>query len=156
MERIPFIKKWAHKILETQSDRLKEMDYHIVHLHTHRRSFFYRSFSVELASRFLMCFEVNIIMFALAAMFPGLHVSFLDAIIITAAYSLFANIVFFVPMQIASKEGGYMLAFEMLGLPSSPAFIIGIITRIRELFWIFIGIVLLKTNKEKIKSNYIN
>jgi hypothetical protein len=156
MEKIPFIKKWARRMSETKSDRLKEMDYHISHLHTHRRSSFYWSFFVELSSRFLICCEVNIIMFALSAMFPGVHVSFLDAIIITAAYSLFANIVFFIPMQIASKEGGYMLAFETLGLPSSPAFIIAIITRIRELFWIFIGIILLKTNKEKLKSNYID
>jgi uncharacterized protein (TIRG00374 family) len=156
MEKIPFIKKWARQTGETKSDRLREMDYHISHLHTHRRSSFYCSFFVELASRFLICCEVNIIMFALAGMFPELHVSFLDAIIITAGYSLFANMVFFIPMQIASKEGGYMLAFETLSLPSSPAFIIGIITRIRELFWIFIGIILLKTNREKLKSNYID
>jgi hypothetical protein len=153
MEKIPLIKKWARRINESKRDRLKEMDYHISHLHVHRRSSFYCSFFVELASRFLMCCEVNIIMIALSAMYPGVHVSFLDAVIITAAYSLFANIVFFVPMQIASKEGGYMLAFETLGLPSSPAFLIGIITRIRELFWIFIGIILLKTGKEKINSN---
>jgi hypothetical protein len=92
-------------------------------------------------------------MFALATMFPGLHVSFLDAVIITAGYSLFANLVFFVPMQIASKEGGYMLAFEILGMSSSPAFIVGIITRIRELFWIFAGIVLLKTKRKIINYN---
>jgi hypothetical protein len=156
LTKIPFIKKWARQVYETKSDKLKEMDYHISHLHTHRRSSFYWSFSVELASRFLMCYEVNIIMFALAAMFPGLNVSFFDAIIITAGYSLFANLVFFIPMQIASKEGGYMLAFEILGLSSSPAFIVSILTRVRELFWIFTGIVLLKTNREKINSNYKN
>jgi hypothetical protein len=154
LSKIPFIKKWATQINETKLDKLKEMDYHISHLHTHRRSSFYWSLLAELASRFLMCYEVNIIMFALAVMFPDLNMSFLDAIIITAGYSLFANIVFFIPMQIASKEGGYMLAFEVLGLPSSPAFIVSIITRIRELFWIFIGIVLLKISKKKINSNY--
>jgi hypothetical protein len=156
LTKIPFVKKWARQVCETKSDKLKEIDYHISHLHTHRRSSFYWSFFVELASRFLMCYEVNIIMFALAAMFPGLNVSFLDAVIITAGYSLFANLVFFIPMQIASKEGGYMLAFEILGLSSSPAFIVSIITRIRELFWIFTGIVLLKINKEKINSDYKN
>jgi hypothetical protein len=103
-----------------------------------------------------MCYEVNIIMIALSAMFPELQVSFLDAITITAGYSLFANLIFFIPMQIASKEGGYMLAFEILSLPSSPAFILSIITRIRELFWIFIGIILLKTGKKKMKLDYIN
>jgi hypothetical protein len=148
LTKIPFVKKWAKQIIETKSDKLKELDYHIAHLHNHRRSSFYWSFFAELASRFLMCYEVNIIMFALAAMFPYLHVSFLDAIIITAGYSLFANLVFFIPMQIASKEGGYMLAFEILGMSSSPAFIVGIITRIRELFWIIAGIILLKTNKK--------
>jgi hypothetical protein len=150
LAKIPFIKKWAKQVTETKSEKLKEMDYHISHLHTHRLSSFYLSFFVELVSRFVMCYEVNIIMFALAGMFPELHVTFVDAIIITAGYSLFANLVFFVPMQIASKEGGYMLAFETLGLPSSPAFIVGMITRIRELFWIFIGIILLKTSKDKV------
>lgn len=155
LSKIPFIKKWARQISVTKQDKLKEMDYHISHLHTHRRSSFYWSFAAELASRFLMCCEVNIIMYALAVMFPGLTVSFLDAIVITAGYSLFANAVFFIPMQIASKEGGYMLAFEVLGLPSSPAFIVSIITRIRELFWIFTGILLLKISKEKINTSYI-
>jgi uncharacterized protein (TIRG00374 family) len=150
LSKIPLVKKWAMHIGETKSDKLKEIDYHISHLHTHRRSSFYWSFFVELASRFLMCYEVNIIMFALAAMFPGIHISFIDAITITAGYSLFANLVFFIPMQIASKEGGYMLAFEVLSLPSSPALILSIITRIRELFWIFTGTVLLKTGTKKI------
>jgi hypothetical protein len=156
LTKVPFIKKWARRVCETKSDKLKEMDCHISHLHTHRRSSFYWSFAVELASRFLMCCEVNIIMFALAAMFPGMNMSFADAVIITAGYSLFANLVFFIPMQIASKEGGYMLAFEVLGLSSSPAFIVSILTRIRELFWIFTGIVLLKTNRGKVNSNYKN
>jgi hypothetical protein len=156
LTKIPFVKKWAGRITETQQDKLKEMDYHISHLHTHRRSAFYLSFIVELASRFLMCCEVNVIMFALTDMFPALHVSFLDAIIITAGYSLFANMVFFIPMQIASKEGGYMLAFEVLAMPSSPAFIVSIITRIRELVWIFIGIVLLKMSRETVNSDYKN
>jgi hypothetical protein len=151
LSEIPFVKKWARQIIETKSDKLKEMDYHISHLHTHRRSSFYLSFFAELASRFLMCYEVNIIMIALAVMFPDLNMSFLEAITVTAGYSLFANIVFFIPMQIASKEGGYMLAFEALSLPSSPAFIVSIITRIRELFWIFVGIILLKISKKKNK-----
>lgn len=147
--KIPFVKKYVNKISETKMDKLKEIDSQISHLHTHRRSSFYWAFFVEFLSRYVMCFEVNIIMFALASMFPDVHVTFLDAVMVTTGYSLFANLVFFVPMQIGSREGGYMLAFEAVSLPTSPAFIVSIVTRIRELFWIFIGLLLLRTGKQK-------
>lgn len=149
LSKIPFLKKSINKLLEKKSDRFKEIDSQISNLHTHRRSSFYWSFFMEFLSRYIMCFEVNIIMFALSPMYPGIHISFIDAVMITAGYSLFANLVFFVPMQIGSKEGGYMLAFEAIGKRTSPAFIVSIVTRIRELFWIFIGILLLRTGKQK-------
>ncbi|MDR2564230.1 MAG: flippase-like domain-containing protein [Prevotellaceae bacterium] len=142
--KIPLIKKITRKIYNNNLDKLKEIDQQIVHLHTHRRLSFYCSFVAEFLSRVAGCFEVSVIMYALSPLYPQISVTVADAIIITAGYSLFANLVFFVPMQIGSREGGYMLAFETVGLPSAPALIVSLLTRIRELFWILIGFMLMR------------
>jgi uncharacterized protein (TIRG00374 family) len=142
--KIPLLKKLTNKVYNNKLDKLQEIDSQIAHLHTYRRSSFYRSFAVEFISRVAGCFEVSIIMYALSPLYPNIHVTVADAIIITAGYSLFANLVFFVPMQIGSREGGYMLAFQAVALPSAPAFIVSLLTRIRELFWILIGFMLMR------------
>lgn len=154
--KIPLIKKLTKKIYENKLDKLKEIDLQIVHLHTYRRFSFYCSFVAEFLSRIAGCFEVSVIMYALSSLYPQISVTVADAIIITAGYSLFANLVFFVPMQIGSREGGYMLAFEAVGLPSAPALIVSLLTRIRELFWILIGFMLMRIGtgtKIQLKQN---
>lgn len=158
LSKIPFVNKWARKFIEKHENSLHEIDTQIAHLHTYRRSSFYLSFLAEFSSRLLGCLEVNIIMIAIASLFPTLNVTVADAIIITAAYSLFANIVFFVPMQIGSREGGYLLAFEAVGSLSAPAIIVSLITRIRELFWILIGVILMRVGagKTKVKEHFIS
>ena len=151
--KIPFLNKSIRKFVGKHKRRLVEIDRLISDLHNKRRSAFYRSYLVELVSRFVGCLEVNAIMLALAGMFPGVSVNFVDAVIITAGYSLFTNAVFFVPLQMGSREGGYLLAFKAIGLISTPAIIVSLVTRIRALFWIFIGLALMKMKRFKIDKN---
>lgn len=142
--KLPFVRKFINKLDDSKWKSLREIDVLIAHLHTHRRSSFYWSFLTEFASRYVGCFEVTVIMMALAPLYPDLNINVMDAVIITAGYSLFANMVFFIPMQMGSREGGYLLAFEAIALPSAPAIIISLVTRIRELFWILIGLLFMR------------
>ncbi|MDR1056716.1 MAG: flippase-like domain-containing protein [Prevotellaceae bacterium] len=150
--KIPLIKKLVRNINENKQDSLKAIDNQIAHLHSQRRSSFYLSVSMEFVTRILGCVEIYIIALAVSDLFPTLHMNFLDAIIINAGYSLFANLMFFTPMQLGSREGGFLLAFEAVGLPSAPAMIVSIVTRIREFFWILIGLLLMRIGGSKISA----
>jgi uncharacterized membrane protein YbhN (UPF0104 family) len=150
LSRVPLIKKLVHNINENRQDSLKAIDNQIVHLHTQRRTSFYMSIVSEFITRILGCVEIYFIGLAISGIFPGLHMNFLDAIIINAGYSLFANIMFFTPMQLGSREGGFLLAFEAVGLMSAPAMVVSIVTRIREFVWILIGLLLMRIGRGKI------
>lgn len=77
----------------------------------------------------------------------GYVVIFLYSFIILAFTSLFANILGFMPMQVGGREGGFVMSVVQLGLNAEIGIFIGIICRIRELFWIIIGLILMKINK---------
>ena len=58
-------------------------------------------------------------------------------------------------MQLGAREGGFALVTgELLALTGAFGIYIGLITRIRELIWIGIGMMLMKVgNKNKTDSN---
>lgn len=136
---LPFIKKKLKAYTVKNEMHLKEIDEMIRNLFINRRNTFFLSLGAELISRFIICFEIYFILFAI-----GYEVSYVHCIIIMALASLFANLVFFLPMQLGSREGGFALAFSVLSLMGPVGIFVGICTRIRELFWIFIGISMLK------------
>jgi hypothetical protein len=71
-------------------------------------------------------------------------VSFIACILIMAFTSLFANIFFFSPMQLGAREGGFALSVSGLSIPSAFGVYTSLITRVRELIWIIIGVMLMK------------
>ncbi|MBQ0056724.1 MAG: flippase-like domain-containing protein [Bacteroidales bacterium] len=110
---------------------------------------FWCSLLLELVSRLVNVLEIAVILWWLC---PHLQAGMLyaDALVILAFSSLFANILFFSPMQMGTREGGIYLVIEMLGLAAAQtdllplAVSISFATRIREFVWIAIGIALLK------------
>ncbi|MEG1903426.1 MAG: lysylphosphatidylglycerol synthase transmembrane domain-containing protein [Bacteroidales bacterium] len=116
-------------------------DNQIKSLHGKRIRTFYTSLGLEYTARLVNCLEILMIVTAL-----GQEASYVDALIIVALSSLFANILFFSPMQLGTREGGLYLAFKTLGIVPGISISVSFITRIRELFWIMIGILLMKIN----------
>ena len=51
---------------------------------------------------------------------------------------------FFSPMQLGAREGGFALAVGGLAIPGAFGVYTGLITRVRELIWIVIGVLLMK------------
>lgn len=108
---------------------------------------FLGALALELASRM-----VNVIEFwlLLSVAFPGSEVaSYGAAYLVVAFSSLFANALFFSPMQIGTREGGILLILQPL-LPAMTtgellplAISISLATRIREFFWIGVGLMLI-------------
>jgi uncharacterized membrane protein YbhN (UPF0104 family) len=137
----PFIKNRVQRFIEKRSSNLIEIDRHISELFSLRRGTFYASLFFEFIARVIGCFEIYFIGVAL-----GSGISVLDAFIISAGSSLFANMIFFSPMQLGAREGGFVLALQSIGLAgaASAGIFMSLVTRIRELVWIFIGLMLVK------------
>ena len=146
---VPFAKKWARRFAEEKQEALQRVDSQIAELHKQRKTTFYASLGLEFLARIVGCLEVYFILNVLTD-----DVSFIACILIMAFTSLFANIFFFSPMQLGAREGGFALSTSGLSIPSAFGVYTSLITRVRELVWIIIGVMLMKVgngtpNKEK-------
>lgn len=144
LTHIPFVKKWARGFAESKRDTLEQIDSQIAMLHRQHKRTFYASLLLELMARVLQSVEIYLILKAFAA-----DVSMIDSILILAFSSLFSNLIFFTPMQLGSREGGLALAVDGLHLTGALGVYTGLITRLRELFWIAVGILLIKIGNNK-------
>lgn len=144
---LPFIRNWARRFLTEKRETLERVDSQIAELHKQRKSTFYASLGLEFGARILGCLEVWFILNILTS-----DVSFLSCILIMAFTSLFANLFFFSPMQLGAREGGFALATGGLAIPSAFGIYTGLITRVRELIWIVIGVLLMKVGNGVKKS----
>lgn len=136
---IPYVKRWAKRFSKEKMETLQRIDRQIAELHGQRKSTFYFSLMLEFASRILGCLEIYFILNILTD-----NVSFVACILIMAFTSLFANLFFFSPMQLGAREGGFALATGGLAIASSFGVYTGLITRVREIIWLIIGVLLMK------------
>lgn len=144
LQHVPFIKGWACRFYEKQQEALQRVDHQIAELHQQRKSTFYLSLGLEFMARVVGCLEVYFIMNILTS-----NVSFAACVLIMAFTSLFANLFFFSPMQVGAREGGFALAAGGLAIPGAFGVYTALITRIRELVWIVIGVMLMKIGNGK-------
>lgn len=103
---------------------------------------FVRSLLLELLSRLVNVAEYWFIMQALG--YPEFGYS--QALLVVAFSSLLANILFFSPLQMGTREGGIYLALQYLlaGSLLPVAVTLSFATRIREFVWIAIGLAFMK------------
>ena len=141
---IPFVRRWAVGFVKRQHETLERIDNQIAQLHKQRKRTFYLSFLIEFLSRIVGCLEVWFILNILTT-----DVCFAACILIMSFSSLFGNLFFFSPMQLGAREGGLALAVAGLAIPSAFGVYTGLLTRVRELIWIVIGVALMKVGNGK-------
>lgn len=144
LTHLPFVKEWAKRFLVEKKEAIEKVDNQIAELHKQRKATFYLSLSLEFIARVIGCLEI---FFILKMMTP--NVNFLDCILIQAFSSLFANALFFSPMQLGAREGGLAIITSTLAMKSGFGVTTGLITRVRELLWIAIGLGLMKIGNGK-------
>lgn len=137
--RLPLVGRRVRAFTERNAEAVARVDRQIAELHRRRRRTFYLSLWLEFLARVVGCLEVQFILLILTD-----SVSFADCVLIQAFTSLFANLFFFIPMEMGAREGGFALAVGGLALSGAYGVYTGLITRLRELVWIAIGLVLLK------------
>jgi uncharacterized membrane protein YbhN (UPF0104 family) len=144
LARIPFIKNKATTFAAEKADTLREVDNQIRVLYADRKPRFYASLILEFVGRVVGCLEIYFTARAI-----GLDMSVVQSLIVSSGSSLFANVIFFFPMQLGTREGGLALALQSVGFLAVSGIFIGVVMRIRELVWIVIGLALMgKTAKQ--------
>lgn len=144
LRHIPGAKKWARGFIERHKEQLDTIDRQIAALHSQNRKSFVSAVLLELACRFCSAFEIMFILMVLTA-----DVSFAQCVLILAFTSLFANLLFFIPLQLGGREGGFIMSTAGLSLSASAGIFVALIVRIRELIWTAIGLLLINLEKKK-------
>jgi len=139
LSHIPFIKKWAQRMIERYSDNLTTIDHQIASLHNQNRRTFVLAVMLELSCRIVSALEI---MFVLLVMMP--EVDYIQCILILAFTSLIANMLFFIPLQLGGREGGFLMSVNGLGMTASTGIFVALIVRLRELIWTGIGLLMIK------------
>ena len=114
----------------------------IAELHSRHEATFYASFFLEFVARVLTSLEIYFILRILTS-----DINFFDCVLIMAFTSLFGNLFFFSPMQLGAREGGFAISVSALSLSGAFGVYVGLITRVRELIWIVVGLALMKVGR---------
>ncbi|MBR1468500.1 MAG: flippase-like domain-containing protein [Prevotella sp.] len=147
LRHIPFVKKWARKFIETHREQLDTIDTQIAALHHQKPHVLVCAVLLELLCRVASALEI---FFILLIILPS--VNFVQCILILAFTSLFANMLFFMPLQLGGREGGFLMSVNGLGMTASAGTFVALIVRVRELIWTGIGLLLIKFEKRKPKN----
>jgi len=118
--------------------RLQQLDAEIARFHGEAAGAFVLSSACFCAGWAAGVIEIYLILWLL-----GLPVTVHSALTIEVFSVVIDGMLFFVPAKVGTQEGGKVLIFTLLSFDPSKGLALGILRRIRELAWAFIGMVLL-------------
>ncbi len=144
LSHLPFVGHHCAQMAEHHAEGLQKVDQQIAALHQQRRRTFYLSLGLEFLARLVGCLEILFILFIFTP-----DISFWDCVLMQAFISLFANLFFFIPMQMGTREGGLALVTDGMHMHGAYGVLTGLITRLRELIWISIGLLLIRFGNKK-------
>ena len=142
LRRFPMIRKWAGPFIERHRMQLDTIDRQIAALHNQNRRSFVSAVSLEFLCRITSALEIYFVLLVLSP-----TASYTDSILILAFTSLFANMLFFMPLQLGGREGGFLMSAKGLALTANTGISVALIVRIRELIWTAIGLLMIKMRK---------
>ena len=144
LSHFPMVKKWAAPFIERNREKLAEVDEQIAALHNQNPRTFKLAVVLELLCRVASTFEIY---FILLVIMP--QVTIPQCILIYAFTTLFANMLFFMPLQLGGREGGFLMSTEGLSMTANAGIFVALLVRLRELIWTAIGLLLIKLDKKE-------
>ena len=140
---IPILGKHINAFTERKVQSLKVIDEDMVAFHTRQRAFAVTCI-IELIARLLEAFEFFVLLKII-----GADVSCIYCIAAYSAASLIGNLLFFIPMQVGSREAGLALLLGWSGVASSMSITASLLSRLCEIMYLGIGvlIIMIKNNK---------
>lgn len=149
---VPVVKGWARRFIDKHREQLATIDKQIADLHRQNRRTFVSAVLLELLCRILSAAEIMFILLVITPLPTGdfsavacqLSTLFLNSVMILAFTSLFANLLFFMPLQLGGREGGFLMSTAGLAMTAATGIFVALIVRIRELVWTAIGLLLIR------------
>lgn len=139
---IPGIKERGRRFVERHNDQLTNIDHQIAALHNQTPRTFISAVALELVCRIISALEI---FFILLVIMP--EANYIQCILILAFTSLVANMLFFIPLQLGGREGGFLMSANGLNMTASTGIFVALLVRLRELIWTGIGLLLIKLEK---------
>ena len=135
--RLPLIGKLVRPLLPSAA-RLEEVDRHFTDTYRQRPAAFRQAMAAEMVSRLLTMAEFAFILWAQGGGFRPFA-----ALTIGAFSSLIVNSMAFVPYELGTREAGLYGLFHVMGLDPAMGTQAAVLTRVRELIWMTIGLTFL-------------
>ncbi len=133
---LPLLRRVARR-LEARRGTIIAMDRQIVEFYHASPRRFFQALGLEYLSRLVGALEYYFIFLSL-----NLPAGYLAALLVSSLLSLALNLTFFVPFEVGTKEAITYLLFARLGLDPSLGVFASIVTRLRDVAWILIGLAL--------------
>jgi hypothetical protein len=134
---IPLVGRLARAVVGHRAS-LTTIDSALLRLAHERVGALALALGAEVCGRFIAMLEYLFI-----ARSIGVEIDYPTAVLIGGFSQLVLNLLFFIPFEMGSKEGGLYLIFRLLGLAPSLGVFTAIVSRLRELAWIAIGLMLI-------------
>jgi hypothetical protein len=115
---------------------LAEADGHFRELRDARLPTVVGVLAIETTVRVMMALELFIILWAV-----GKHMSFWTVIGMDAGANFILTAGFFIPFELGAREGGLYFVLRSFGVTAGIGVFAALVNRIRELFWIAVGLV---------------
>lgn len=144
LRRFPGLRRRAGAFIERHREQLDTIDSQIAALHNQNPRAFVSAVALELACRVASALEI---FFVLLVMTP--HADYLECVLMLAFTSLFANMLFFMPLQLGGREGGFLMSARGLALTANAGILVALIVRVRELVWTAVGLLLIKLDNRR-------
>ena len=135
--KLPVVGKKAMQYMDKNAQSFSDIDRCYAEFHENRKLFFI-VICMEYLTRLLEGAE-----YFLIYLYLGFNVHMTGGILILSLASLIGNLLFIIPMQAGTREGGMAIALGILNISPGTGVMGGIIYRIRELVCTAAGIILI-------------
>ncbi|MEE2754035.1 MAG: lysylphosphatidylglycerol synthase transmembrane domain-containing protein [Candidatus Latescibacterota bacterium] len=135
---LDLLKRLKIMFLEKRREKIEETDRNIAAFYRQNPKGFLISLGFHVLSWFLGAFEVYYILGIL-----GKPITFSTAYLLTSLSMIINTAFFFIPSGVGIFEGGHVFLFHLLGLDSGLGLAVGLLRRIRKVFWVVVGFLIL-------------
>ena len=146
--KLPLLKKFSGNASDNER-YLMDIDENIKELYHNRKMTFMAANLFELLARLISSLEFYFILMAI-----GYTPTLLDSFLINAGATLITNILFIVPFELGVREGGLYFVLGLLNYLPSIGIYVSLVNRIRELFWILLGLTLIALSGRNVKEKF--
>lgn len=141
---IDLLRRLRLNFLESRREKFVEMDVAIAAFYRQNRKGFCWCLGLHILSWVLGTFEIYAILYLLDQPQP-----FVSAFLLMSLSLIINTAFFFIPSGVGVFESGHVFLFQLLGLTAELGLGVALIRRIRKIFWVTFGFILLALRRRQ-------